>query len=1742
MNRLLLVLNVCLALALGYRLLVDDAQAAAGPAETWTLADVRERARTYGHGHKRLSRLLLDLGRAVERAAPADLGLRLEPDFDCRIGRVDGRLVELLFASALPPGQRFTVHSRAGLRAEDGALSLPAGPLFRFETPAVDLDSVVIDERDDGDVGLLVRFDLPVDLAAVRAHLRLRPVDAVEELPLVIDALDSGQDFRVTAAPGRALPDHVDLLVAPGLLARGAQVGTGAATARRIAVRGPLHLTEATVREGAVELAFNRSFERPAEGLVRLEPAQPFELFSSHDGVRLVGAFAPGTALAVVLDEGFPGHGRFTLRGTERRSLLVPDRRPSVRFAQAGSVISARAEPTIDVATVNVERFGLRLRRVYPNNVVRMLQRGDDRAMTPAVETEIVVEAARNETATTRLDLRELLDDPSPRGLVHLRIWDPDQGWWGDERLLQLTDLGVSLRAAPDAAAVQVVSIADATPVADAAVEVLSPTNQQLAEGRTDADGLAMLRWAADGADREAFIVAVRTADDQAFVDLDSCGVELADPTLGGRPYTTAGAEAWLWPSRGIVRPGETLETVVLVRDAAGRAVAGREIEVRYQQPNGRIWRRETQTTPGSGMLTARLETSLDAPVGTWTLRVHDLVEGFELGQVQVQVEAFVPLRLEAEVEALDPLRFGAVSRVRVQGRWLDGSPASGREVELRVRLIEGGFAPDGAEGFSFASGTEEPPPGELPALRGVLDAEGLAEFRVPLPAAKAHQTLGAQLLAEVIDPSGRAVRAADRQPVLRPDFQLGIAVRGTAVELRAVGPDGAAFAGTVEARVRLERRQWRWSYRSLSAERWRWETAVESVVLGEWPVTIEDGAASLGIELPSVDQGWLAVVATVGADLTAVATLGQGGERPDRLRVRGPAEAVAPGGVATIAVDAPAAGRGFVTLEGPSLLSTQVVELAQGPNEIPVPVPADLALPNLHVVVTLTRAARAVGPDAGPAWLCGGTAIRLLRPDLAGTVTVTAPEQVLPEAELPCEILAPGASSAIVAVVDEGVLAITGHADPDPLAALLARRRIAARGADSFAALLERARYVPGTKTGGDDGDLLGQLAVGAVSPRIRPLALFAEVPLDADGRGTVRFTLPAYEGRVRVMAVVAGPQTCAAVARPTVVRAPLGLQLAAPRMVAPGDRFAVPVTVHNDTGRDGPVALRFEAAGGLELVDPEPRSLALASGASQSIDLEVRALAEPDEPGAARIHAEARCGDDERRVSIEVELRRRVLPQLEQIGLRLDAVQQVRIAEDFVAEGLRAELIVDALPDVHLRPALEALIEYPYGCVEQTTSRGIALLATAALLPRIYGGEAGAPDAAHFVQAAADRLVGMQHPGGGFGWWPGGGPEFGFGTVYATDFLLAARDFGCRVPDPVIDGALERVRAIAAADTGLSLRAFACEVLSRVGRAPRGLVDWLATQAPDLESRALLALALGRLGAAEAGRELLAGIEPDDGAPRQQGGTLGSALRSRALRFRALLALDPADPRLAAEAFGLQQALLAAGHLTTQEQGQTLRALAGWFATQRTDGVARLSGTLDGEVLPEPVDGRVTLAVRPGSVLALDGGGQGFGLLRVHGRRPVRPTEGDGSLSLTRRIFDPDSGEQVTRMRRGRVYEVRLSGRTTRPVENLVIVDLLPGGLEPEMPAPGAGLRGGVRRRGGDRSEVATDARIERRDDRVLLFRAEPVRGAFEFRHLVRATLPGRYGVEPPVAEAMYDPGLRFVGTADDGLEILP
>src|SRR5690606_23600385 len=102
-----------------------------------------------------------------------------------------------------------------------------------------------------------------------------------------------------------------------------------------------------------------------------------------------------------------------------------------------------------------------------------------------------------------------------------------------------------------------------------------------------------------------------------------------------------------------------------------------------------------------------------------------------------------------------------------------------------------------------------------------------------------------------------------------------------------------------------------------------------------------------------------------------------------------------------------------------------------------------------------------------------------------------------------------------------------------------------------------------------------------------------------------------------------------------------------------------------------------------------------------------------------------------------------------------------------------------------INLQKRLSYLIQYPHGCIEQTTSAVFAQL----MLPELIDiSTQRKNEIDKNIKAAISKLKNFQLYDGGFGYWQGANKADEWGSNYAGHFLLEAKSKGYTVPEEMI------------------------------------------------------------------------------------------------------------------------------------------------------------------------------------------------------------------------------------------------------------------------------------------------------------------------------------------------------------------
>jgi len=1515
-----------------------------------------------------------------------------------------------------------------------------------------------------------------------------------------------------------------------------------------------------------------RSADIPLDRFVSVSPAMKQMAVAARDGKLCIEGFAHGQGYDITLRKGLSGKNG-VLAADAKVSAFIPDRDPSVSFMGRGYVLPRIGSEGLPVRTINVPKVQVKIARIHDRNMLESIgrsRRGDtlsnysfpdvaDQAGEPVWAGTLDTKGGRNAEVVTALPVAKLAGELAPGLYVAVASQAKDDGneSWIDfaTQWFVVSDLALTAFKGSDGLTVAVRSLETAKPVPDVELALVSRNNKELVRRKTGRDGIARFDAGlvrGKGGNAPQAVYAYGESGDFVFLDFAANPVDLSDRGDAGRPAPGA-LDPFVYTDRGAYRPGETIHMVVLLRDGAARAVSGVPLTVKLRRPDDSEADSVILKPQQAGSAAADFILPETAMTGTWNIAVHADSKAPALAQVALLVEDFVPPRIEfdlaADVPALVP---GAPANADIAARFLYGAPGAGLsgDVAMVVQVAKEPFPQ--FDGYSFGLVQQETLPVNADSAAFATGDDGKARVLLALPGLPdTTHPLEAALKATVNDVGGRAVYRELTLPIRSQPLYLGLRsgfdgalAEGKAPEFSAIALDGEghALAGK-SLRWELIREDWNY-YWFQEYGTWKAKSVVldSPVSSGKWTSAAEASAIAPGV-LPA-GQYRLEIFDPSSAAATSQRFSigwwfgGEAKDTPDNVRIVPPATAVKAGEDAEVFITPPFESDVMVTVAGAKLGEITSIHLGEKGGSVKLPMPAD---ETAGVYVLATAVSK---PDHKRSYIprraVGLAFIPFDNESRRLEVALALPELARPETTLPVPVSISGSSAGddvflTVAGVDDGVLQLTGYTPPDPFAYYFGQRRLAASLFDFYGQLIDPRGAVAGdTESGGDFAKSM-QRQMGAMPEKnTKVVALFSGiVSVDGNGKASVPLALPAWNGRLHVMAVAFSASRVGSSHGSVAVRPPVVADLVLPRFLGLGDHAGAVLSLHNVEGPAGDFTINMSASSGVSLSNGK-RTETIAVGERR--DIPVSLVGEKLGVGKISLVVKGPGGFTLSRERILA-----VLPSASHVTktefIVLPPGKEWRFdpaaLSGMLPETAKASVAIGSLPEFGLAALVKDMQEYPYGCAEQTSSRLRVLLALDALglpVPDTRGNE---------VNSLIRRLSGMQGFGGGFSAW-GNGSRDGFITAQVMDVLLEARDRGFNVPKPVLDAGFRALREITSendpAIASMPAITHAAYVLARAGDTDifslRYLRDRVKGRLPTTLAQAELGAAFTLAGDKAAAADMFRNMT----TKRQETGKgdysdwflhdYGSELRdAAAVAAMALRAGQPMDTVMGFVEKASREAAARPWKSTQEEM---------WLITM-AEGLMKEQGAMSLAVDGENVEAKTPVfrdIPKTGMRVENRGRKQAYLAATVEGIPVATPKAESQGYSIRRQVFNRTGKEvaNLSAIARNTQLVVLLSGKFDAAGNpDTLLVDMLPAGFEI---VPSGLLQGTVPAELSWLGPVQSPQHADARDDRYLAAlygNSEPFRVAY----LVRATTPGDYTWPGVHVEDMYQP--RHFATGD-------
>ncbi len=1484
--------------------------------------------------------------------------------------------------------------------------------------------------------------------------------------------------------------------------------------------------------------------------------------------------------------------------------------RPSLSFSSQGSLLPAKISQGLPIVTVNTNEAHINFHRVKQDNFQSFFNFARNNGLKRYWQlnlldnTSTLVYSGRYELNPPKNKRREYtiktseipaLQEPG----VYVAVMRP-AGIYEFDRMdatyFTITDIGIHARFYGDRLDVHLASLASGEAVKGASVTLLNRDGEVLDEGRSTPEGLVTFSGMEGKEKKDARFIAATSGDYFTMLDLQRPALDLSDFNVGKRPHRPV--EMFLYGPRDLYRPNETVTVSGLLRDHDGRRTQELPLKARFLRPDGETSKFFTWQPQEGGYYEYRYALPENSPTGRWSLEVT-LPDGQKI-PYPFQVEEFLPERMKLTLhgEGVKAPVTAPADRITVpvSGEYLYGAPAAGNRLETEVQVRHFREPLEQWKGYQF---------GDLKDQQGLerfdldaveLDKNGQTRLLIDSRWRQNRSPLDVFVTASLFESGGRPVTRSHSHLVWPGDALIGVRPAfgdknpqenaEAAFQVILARKDGSLVAGRkLEARLINEDRQyfWEWS----SGQGWHYEYS-ES----EYPVesrTLVSGEQAVTLKLP-LEYGHYRLELTDPESNTLTSLRFHAGRdwyywwqreqvesgqaaRPDAVALSFDKPSYKAGETATLTIVPPAAGEAVLLLESDRPLWSERLQL--DPKGTKVAIPLDKAWDRHDIYASVVLFRPADGKERiAPHRAFGLAPLPLDREARRLKVAIEAPDKVQPEREksvtVRVENLPPNQKTQVtLAAVDVGVLSIARFETPDPFEGMFGQRRYGADSRDIYDQVMDLATGESARLRFGGDGEL-AELARGGDRPltEVQIVSLFSgAVATDDNGEARIPLTFPDFNGKVRLMALAFGDDRYGSADREMIVASPLVTQIAMPRFMAPGDRTTLALDLHNLSGQAQELDLDLLADGPLSVVDGKQR-LKLADGEKRTLRFDTVAA---DRIGTAEIRLAIDGMKDEegKPAPFARNWRLGVRPAWPAATQRIQTVVgkgkafQVPAAalHGMLADTVQVLLSVDDTLGLELQDHLQHLLQYPYGCLEQTSSRLYPLLfATPKNLAALGIKLPFKDDAERLEQIdkGLTRIFSMQRANGSYGLWDRNSDEEHWLSAYVADLLLDAQAQGIAVPKERLDATLKRLKSYLGQSGTLfgqryssepryyafATKAYAAYVLSRVKQAPLGSLRNLYDREGSKVNMPLAMLQLGislkEMGDARRGDDAIARALRLTTEREAYYGDYGSDLRDTAAMTALLLKHGLHRSRAGTLSMDLADLLHRRNYLSTQErnalffaglqlesgdQGRWQAELRIGDKTEALNQAQRLSRLFHRQEITRGI----RLDSRNDSDLYVSA------LVNGYSAEPPKPVS--DSMTIQRSYYDKQ-GKAVnpSTVEEGTVLVTHLELRTKARHPDLLVADLLPAGLEPENPA----LPDSVRLdevKIGDKTirqwrEEYPLAHEEYRDDRYVAAVDADYGRIIHLFYGVRAVTPGSYRVPPPFVEDMYAPEDHAIG----------
>lgn len=1312
------------------------------------------------------------------------------------------------------------------------------------------------------------------------------------------------------------------------------------------------------------------------------------------------------------------------------------------------------------------------------------------------------------------------------------------------------SDLGVIAKRGTDKSITVAVSdIVSTDAVRGARVDLYNYQQQKIASSTTDGDGMASFQL-----EKYAYFAIVTNNGQSTYVKLDDeLSLSVSNFDVSGETLQK-GLKGYLYGERGVWRPGDKIYLSFILNDNANKLPASHPIKLKMNDPNGKTVYETVQKMNDLNHYKFVIPTETSDITGNWEAVVS--IGGARFYK-NIKIETIKPNRLKIKNSFNESILSASKENVNnIQVLWLHGAVAKDLKTEVQAKFSQQVTTFKGFDKYIFDDPTKRFYTEEINIFSGKVDANGRASIPIkPTIQGEAPGMLRAAFITKVYENGGDVstdVASTSYSPyktyvgIKSPEpnkYGMIETGRNNRFDIVTVNENGRPRS-VKNLDVQVYRLQSRWWWDASNDDLSSYNTSSSTIAYKNFRINTDAaGKGSITFSVPDEEWGNYLIRATDPTDGHATGvkvyidmpwwsakSRSTDGESATMLKFSTDKTNYAVGDKAKIFFPSSEGGRAMISIEnGTKVLKTIWAKTQKGETTVELPITGDMA-PNVYINISLLQPHASTKNDS-PIRMYGIVPIEVVDKNTVLEPQLTMPDVLRPEQTINVKVSEKQGKrmTYTIAVVDEGLLDLTRFKTPNAWNSFYTREALGVRTWDIYDDVIGAyGGKVNQVFSIGGDADAGGGKAKKA--NRFKPVVMYFG-PFELDGGSkTHKITLPKYIGSVRTMVVAADSKTGAygMAEKATQVRSPLMILASLPRKISPSEKVTIPVTLFATEKQIKNVTLQIKTNNAVKVIGSASQIVKFTEPDEKMayFNLEVGATT-----GIGKVDIIATSGKEKSSYPVEIDVinPNPVTNAYTDVIIPANSSKTVTWQTFGVSGSNKSKMEVSSMPTIDFGRRLDYLIQYPHGCVEQTTS---------SVFPQLYLTDIMDLDAVRKqniqknVSAGIQRLGGFQLANGGFSYWPGNSDADDWGTSYAGHFLIEAEKKGYVLPINFKTKWISYQQKMAKQwrfekQYGNDFaQAYRLYTLAVAGSADLASMNRLReTVGISNESKLRLAASYALVKQNSAGNALLskAFIDEQNTNDGYYYYYYGSAERNRAMALETLILLDQ-KAKAFAMATKLAKDLSSDEWMSTQTTAYGLYAMAKFAKLNGSKGISiQYSFAGKAEVInTDKALAQRNLAVGMGSnSVTIKNNKNNTLFVRVlnSGILPVgseKPMQNNLSANV---VFKDRKGKtiNVSKIAQGTEFyaEVTLTNRKNERVENIALSQILPSGFEI------------VNTRYTDFGDATSNVAdyIDIRDDRANYYFSLKAAETRKFKILLNASYLGKYYLPGLQCEAMYD-----------------